>query len=152
MAVLFEVEALAEYLPFVMDDGEEREATGALEDLSDDARFYGSDSWEIPEVTPQPVINLVRRAAVRHMKNHEGFTQSRAGDETVTWTDRGEQAGAAYFTAQEKDALRGYAGHQKTLTSAVVTAYRTRPRCEVGWVPSEDGADFPYYASEDGPW
>jgi hypothetical protein len=105
---------LAERLSFVMDPDEIREAQGALVDLSDEARHYGSDRWLDPATTPQSVINLVLRAAARHMKNYDGFTQSRAGDESVSWSDKGVESGSAHFTEGEQTRLSELGGYRRT--------------------------------------
>lgn len=171
MEALVTVEELADRLPFVMDADDEREATGALEDLSDDARYYGSDSWVDALTTPRQVRNLVLRAAVRHMKNYEGFIQSRAGDETLVWTDRGEDAGSAYFTRREQNALRQMAGKGGGLGSFDTTAWGTSehhrhvgrrysrheralpmPGPIEGLVPDGTGGMVPYYSCDDSPW
>lgn len=149
-ATLVSVEELAARLPFVMDDDEEREAEGALEDLSDDARSYGRATWLTQATTPRQVKNLVRRAAARHMKNYDGFTTSRAGDEAVGWTDRGEQSGSAYFTQSEIKLLRGLSG-RGGFASVPLSGYQDT-RGAVGYVPAAGGGDpFPMYAG-DGPW
>lgn len=107
-------EQLAAKIPFVMDEDERREAAGALESLSDDARYYGKAQWTTQSVAPRQVVNLIIRAAVRHMKNYDGYVQSRAGDEALTWTDRGENAGSAYFTKSEIAMLRDMGGNQRS--------------------------------------
>lgn len=155
METLVTIEELRARVPFVMDEDEEREASGALDDLSDDARMYGKSSWLTATGTPRQVKNLILRAAVRHMKNHEGFTQSRAGDETLAWTDRGEDAGSAYFTDREIKALRTLAGGS-TLHSANTTAYgpmRTREAHTVPVAPQPfTEKPFPYFADGTEPW
>lgn len=76
-------------------------ATNVLEDLSTDAVFYGSSSWTSDNV-PAVVKSIVLRAAVRYMKNPDGFMQSRAGDETVQWNaDGDDMAGSAHFSDSE---------------------------------------------------
>jgi hypothetical protein len=114
MAALATPEELADRLPFVMDADEIREAVGALEDLSDDARFHGKTTWTDPATIPTEVKNLILRAASRHMKNYDGFTGSRAGDEDVNWTDRGENAGSAYFLPVEIKKLKALAGNRNS--------------------------------------
>lgn len=124
MEPLLTIEELRDRVPFVMDEDDEREALGALESLSDDARMYGKSTWLSPVSTPQSVKNLIRAAAVRHMKNYDGYTQSRAGDETLMWTDRGEDAGSAYFTDREIRSLRTIArGSASSLVSGNTTAW-----------------------------
>lgn len=150
---LVSIEELQARLSFTMDPDDEREATGALEDLSDAARYYGLDTWTIPARAPRTVKNLITRAAVRHMKNYEGYTSSRAGDEAVAWTDRGEDAGSATFTETEKKLLRGHGGNRNSgLHSVQQVAYGSGPPTVVGLVLDE-GSNEPIqmFASED-PW
>ena len=145
---LVSVDELAFRLPFVMDEDEIREAEGALEDLSDDARFYGKVNWATPETTPRQVRNLVLRAAARHMKNYDGFTQSRAGDESLSWTDRGEDAGSAYFTEREIKTLRQMSGNQRNgFHSVSVTGWGnpTRPADSSLLIRDGDGFPLPVY-------
>ncbi|WP_405056969.1 hypothetical protein OG474_30045 [Kribbella sp. NBC_01505] len=147
---------LADKLPFTMGEDEKREAKLALETLSDDARFYGKPRWTNPFVTPPSVVRLVLKAANRHMKNYEGFTQSRAGDETVAWDGQGEDAGSARFSAAEKKQLQQL-GNRAKIYSTPVSAWGTirrhdRPDClPAGFVPAEHGSPFPMFCG-DGPW
>lgn len=155
MEPLATIEELAAQLPFEMDDGEVREAEGALASLSDDARFYGKEIWVHTGVTPGPVCRMVLRAANRHMKNYDGYSQSRAGDETVAWSNQdGAEAGSAHFTDREIAQLRRYAGKSK-LHSAPVSAWGTNLRSGYraeGMVPTEHGAPFPMFSSDTEPW
>lgn len=147
------LDELGERLPFEMDDADEREAVNALETLSDDARFYGSDLWETPETTPHYVKNLILKAASRHMKNYDGYTTSRAGDETVGWTDRGHDSGSAYFTKPEQGRLATYA-NRGGLISAPIQAWGTRSDNPEGFIPvaGSDEKPFPMYQSDESPW
>lgn len=147
------MEELIARLPFVMDEDETREAEGALEILSDDARFYGKASWLTPATTPPQVCRMVVKAAVRHMKNPDGYTQSRAGDETLAWDSKGSEAGAAAFTAREIKQIQQMSGHV-ALFSVPVTAWNTRPRRHVeGLVPCDGtSTPFPYYSTDECPW
>jgi hypothetical protein len=100
------------------------------------------------------------------MTNPSGYTQSRAGDETLGWNDtQGENAGTVYFTDEEQKLLAEIGGRKAGLVSVGVSAwdsnirrYRNRPRhhrgndLPAGFVPSESGKDFPLYASEDDVW
>lgn len=139
-------------LPFDMSDQEKREAQGAITDLSDDARQYGSSLWT-PANAPRQVKNLVKRAAARHMKNYEGFVSSRAGDEAVGWTDRGESAGSAYFTREEKTALARMA-FRGGLSSAPISPWDSQLPTNAATeevVPSADlSVPFPYFEAADG--
>lgn len=156
MDAIATVGELAERLPFDMDIEEEREALGTLEDLSEDARRIGRYSWDYA-TAPRQIKNLILRAAVRHMKNTDGFINSRAGDESVTWTDRGEQSGTAHFTTSEVAAIRVIAGHGGGLHSAPMSAwdstYRTRHVYVPGTVPTGQGTRMPYFVDDTAsPW
>jgi hypothetical protein len=137
-----------------MDADELREATGALADLSDDARHYGSPKWVSVAVTPRQVINLVLKAAVRHMKNYEGYTLSQAGDERVAFTDRGEEAGTAHFTEQEIERLNEIGGHRRTGFYSVGTfAYGRAVRdSREGLVPDAGSNEPIQFYSNGEPW
>lgn len=114
------VEELQSRLAYTMTEDDKREAAGALESLSDDARSYGRSSWTEEANTPGSVKRLVLKAAARYMKNYEGYVQSRAGDETLGWTDLGEAAGSPYFTDEERAALGSFSGASALYTAPVV--------------------------------
>lgn len=145
---------LAERLPFDMSDEELREAEGALTDLSDQARIYGSPSWETPETTPITVLNLITRAAARHMKNYDGLLQSRAGDETLVWSDHGEDAGSASFTAGEKQLLRAAAGTGFDGLTSVPLGFDfpVKTHCSGITFLNGDGVYFPVQHWASDPW
>ncbi|MHC0432204.1 hypothetical protein ACX6XY_18745 [Streptomyces sp. O3] len=107
-------------LDWDLDEDELRIGAGALEDASDLATVYGRD-W--PEATPPRLVRtLVLKSAARYLRNPHGYTQSRAGDETLTWGDaHGRDAGSVYFTREEVRLLEGLAGTWPTLTSVVVS-------------------------------
>lgn len=88
-----------------LSEEEERIANGALEDLSEDARYYSGQDWRY-DTAPPYVRSLVLRAAARFLRNPEGFSQSRAGDETVMWGDRSRESDTAEFTPNEIDRLQ----------------------------------------------
>ncbi|MEU7400079.1 hypothetical protein [Streptomyces sp. NPDC044948] len=141
-------------LDWTLDADEERIATSALEDASDLAAHYGRD-W--PEDTaPRMVRTLVLKACKRYMSNPDGFTQSRAGDETLGWNDAaGENAGTVYFTGEEQKLLASLAGRNSGLYISDVTAWRSQRRpVSVGLVPVDfpGGKEFPFYADETEPW
>lgn len=75
-----------------------------LEDASDQARFYGSREWT--EVTcPDPIRRMVASAVARFLRNPDGLSQSRAGDETLAWQQMPE-VGTVYFTEREVERLQ----------------------------------------------
>ncbi|MFF3015825.1 hypothetical protein F0344_12445 [Streptomyces finlayi] len=147
------LEDLKGRLDWTLDADEERIAENALEDASDLATHYGRD-W--PEATaPRMVRTLVLKACKRYMSNPDGYTQSRAGDETLAWNDSaGENAGTVYFTDEEIKLLAGLAGRRAGLYTAGVTAWQSvRRPVTAGLVPVENGwKGFPLYADETEPW
>lgn len=156
MEPLTTVTAVAKGLDFDLDGELTDIANTAIEDLSDDARFFGLDTWLTPATTPPQVCRLVRRAVIRHMKNYEGYTVSRAGDETLGWSDIGDKAGSPYFTEEEKRMLASYdqINRPNTLISVGVSAWNSviRP-VSAGLVPTgTNSKPFPMFASEDSPW
>lgn len=118
-------------LDWTLDTGEQSVAAAALADLSDDARFYGSARWD-SDTAPRQVKSIVLRAAARFMRNPDGYTQSRAGDETLMWSDMGEDAGTAHFNEREQKTLAALAGRGMGLVSVQAVAHgpstRRRPR------------------------
>lgn len=128
-----------------MTEGDRREAQGALESLSDDARQYGSPAWLTPESTPAAVRRTVLKAAKRYMSNYEGFVQSRAGDETLGWGDAGDRAATPFFSEEEKRSLGALAGGGAMFT-APVTAWGTHLRPgedRERWAPADTGTRWP---------
>lgn len=95
-----------------------RIATGALEDASDLAATYGREWGE--DTAPRFVRTLVLKSAVRYVRNPNGYTQSRAGDETLAWSDaHGRDSGSVYFTRDEIRLLEELAGHKRDNEAAV---------------------------------
>jgi plasmid stabilization system protein ParE len=165
------MEDLKARLDWELDEDEERIAGGALEDASDLAAYYGREWAETS--APRLVRTLVLKAATRYMKNPDGYTQSRAGDETLAWNDRqGENAGTVYFTDEEQKLLISLAGKKPGLMSVPISAWNSkiRPRrngihslpprggdeallTTDGLVPVDyDGDPFPMYGDEVSPW
>lgn len=140
-------------LDWTLDADEEQQAQAALEDASDLARHYGRE-WPIPASAPRLVRTLVLKACKRFMSNTSGYTQSRAGDETVAWNDaQGENAGTVYFSTDEITMLREIAGKGKgRLISAEISGHGTRLRPGyAGWIPT-DGKPFPMFSHPVEPW
>ena len=113
-------------LDWELDANEERVGTAALEDLSNEARFYGSNTWTGPAVSPPFVRTLVLKAAARYLKNIEGYVQSRAGDESVQWSEIPDIMGTASFTSDEQAKLSQIA-RPSSLVVAQTYAYSNRP-------------------------
>jgi hypothetical protein len=162
MATLARLEDLEERIDRELDDRERKLAEAALADASELARFHGRN-WT-PENVPGLVATLVLRACKRYMANPEGFVISRAGDETVTFSDRGDVSsyGTVHFTADEQHLLAELAGRTSTLTTAQISAHGTDPHWESrpgirrpnpdGMVPvAPAGKPFPLYGGLD-PW
>ncbi|MFF4510596.1 hypothetical protein [Streptomyces mirabilis] len=166
MANFATLDELKARLDWTLDADEERIATSALEDASDLASFHAGRDWPAPASAPRLVRTLVLKACKRFMDNPQGYTQSRAGDETLGWNDsQGENAGTVYFTGDEQKLLAEIGGRKPGLVSVGVSAwdsnirrYRNRPRhhhgndLPAGFIPSESGKDFPFYATEDDVW
>jgi len=143
---------LSARLSFILSADEEREAEGALADLSFDAQAIGSPKWIDPNQTPQAVKNLIVRAAARHMKNYEGYTVSRAGDETVQWAES-DNPGQATFNDDEKRMLRAMGGRTPFIGGVGTYAHTNQPaRYGTGYVPVVNGSPFPMYADGAEPW
>lgn len=157
MANFATLEELKARLDWTLDADEERIAASALEDASDLAVHYAGRDWPAASV-PRIVRTLVLKACKRHMNNPGGFTQSRAGDETLGWSDdQGENAGTVYFTAEEQALLREIGGRRPGLVTAEITAWRSRRRpVAAGLVPVDsptpDSKPFPMFGEEDEPW
>ncbi|MER6314618.1 hypothetical protein ABT237_12725 [Streptomyces sp. NPDC001581] len=143
---------LTDRLDWDLDGDEQRIAVGALEDASELAAAYGRD-WPADRA-PRLVRTLVLKAAARYMNNPNGYTQSRAGDETLAWSDIGRDAGTVFFTREEKRLLEGLAGTRPGLTSVVVSSWDSRIRVtDGGRVPVDYGGDrFPLYGDAVSPW
>lgn len=157
MEALASVPELAARLPFTMSAEEQREAQGALDDLSDEARYYGNPNWETPATAPYNVVNMILRAAARHMKNYEGYVSTRAGDEAVTWTDRGntDEAGSARFSQEERKRLGEIGGRRRVgFHSVGMFAHQRRLTVhQEGLVPDEASNEpVQMFSSDTEPW
>ncbi|AWN07530.1 head-to-tail adaptor [Streptomyces phage Goby] len=133
-------------LDWTLDPDEERIATSALEDASDLAAYHGSNWAE--GSAPRLVRTLVLKASARYMRNPGGYTQSRAGDETLGWSDAaGENAGTVYFTDEEIKLLASLGGKNPGIYSVPVTAWNTHLTPSTGYVSVDNGgSDYPFFA------
>lgn len=137
MVAFATLQELQDRLDWDLSESEKRDAEGALEDASEYARSFGKASWTDAENAPRLVRTLVLTAVKRYIKNPDGYTQSRAGDETVAWNDIGDKAGAPYYTQDEIKMLRGLAGNVSGFFSAPLVAHDPRKarRSTVVYVP-----------------
>lgn len=150
-ASLAELQARCDW---TFDDDEERVALGYLEEATDLARAYGRFDWTAA-IVPRMVKNIVISAVRRYMRNPEGYTTSRAGDETVAWQEQGDVAASIFFSKSEIKLIRSLAG-TTGLRSAQATAWgpvRKGPEAYTvpvsGW-PGEE--PFPYFSDPTEPW
>lgn len=112
---------------WTFDSDETRAAPGYLEEASDLARSYGRMTWT-DTTAPRLVKSMVISATRRYMRNPEGYTQSRAGDEHLAFADLGHDAATIYFTPAEQKLLRGMAGTNSSIRSAGVQAWGPHTR------------------------
>lgn len=142
------VDELATRLDFDLDAKTTGIAQAALDDLSEDARHYGR-SWPEPLLAPSMVKRLVLGAAQRFMTNYEGFVTSRAGDETLTWTDLGEDAGSPRFIQREINQLRQLGGHDNGFASVDVFTWSNRPAYREQYIPLSTGDSMAYLTADE---
>jgi hypothetical protein len=132
---------LKDAVEFEVDDGLARLATGTLDEVSDLIRTHGLD-WDTDNA-PGYVKRLTIKATARFLRNPDAYTQSRAGDETLGWRDQGEEAGGAYLTRAEIEAVRRLSG-SSGFASVQVIGWRTASRPNL-YVPVEGGGKpFPF--------
>jgi hypothetical protein len=94
-------------LDFDLDDIEKTAVSSALEDLSEEARFYSGESrWEDPETVPALVKTTIAKAVARWARNMNGYVMSRAGDETVGWPQAEAEVGSPSFSARDIKLLK----------------------------------------------
>ena len=151
MASYVTLDELKARLDFDIEPHEESMANSALEDLSDDTRFYGKD-WPLESVPPI-VKRLILKAAMRFMRNPDGYEMSRAGDATVQWHEGlFPEGGVSSFTEAEQKLIHELVHGKSTLRSATVFAFNSRPVQREGFVPIQDGSMFPFFSSDTSPW
>lgn len=146
------IEELQARLDFEMDETERRLGVSALADLSDEARHYGSTNWLGPNTSPPVIRTWVLKAASRYMKNIEGYVQSRAGMESVTWHEYDEM-GTASFSRAEIKAIQEIS-RPPVLNNVGTYAYGRYGNSASGrgevWVPTTPpGRKFPLIADGD---
>lgn len=113
MAALVDASAVTNRLDFTLDAAESAAVESAIEDLSNDARYYGDPNWE-PATVPDIVKTTIAKAAGRWARNMNGYLTSRAGDETVSWADAETAAGSPEFTNREIKLLKAVGTGRKS--------------------------------------
>lgn len=119
-----DVEEVELRVDFEFDEAYTKMAQAALEDASEWARHYAGVQW--PDYkAPKFVKSIVLNVVARYLRNPDGFTTSRAGDETVSWSDlRGQPT--LRFTEEEKGELGAYAHGPQAFGSVGVYAHRSK--------------------------
>lgn len=146
------VEELVARLDWDLDAKELVIAAAALEDASDIARGLGKESWIDATVAPRLVRVTVLNACKRYMQNPAGYTLSRAGDETLGWSDLKDKAGSVFFTEDEQKMIRGLAGMASGLYVASTYAWSSRPDKTDVYVPAgfvATSGPIAYFAVDD---
>ena len=125
-----ELSDVEDRLELTLEDGEKNVALSALEDLSVEARHHGKRNWS-DQACPPMVKRIVLAATVRYLRNLEGFTQSRAGDETVMFNEvKDGSAGSAHFTTAEIKQLISLASPGNGFGSIQMFAWSNRATAE----------------------
>ena len=147
------VDELTKRLDWELSPEERDMAEGALDDASTLVRAHGK-MWPEASSAPHIAKTITLSAAKRYMANPDGYTQSRAGDETLAWDEQGENAGSVYLTSNEIKLLTRIVRPNGLVSVPIVAWGPTRTEPAVGYVPCSGGGEFPMYASDDpgNPW
>jgi hypothetical protein len=130
-------------LDFDLDDAEKVAVSSALEDLSEEARFYSSEgSWEDPDTAPNLVKTIIVKAVARWARNMNGYVVSRAGDEAVGWAAAEAEAGSPSFSVREVKLLKAIgAGRRSTGAFGTISVSAFAPRCDTDiYISMSDGS------------
>lgn len=142
-----ELQEVLDQLEFEVDEQGRRQAYRRIEMAGNLCRHYAGIDWtdlNVPAVVRDITLNVVER----YMRNPDAYTQSRAGDETVAWSDRGQGQGLAfYFTEDEREILANLGQPVARIGSMTMTPWRSRGPLPDVWVPVDyDGKWFPWIA------
>lgn len=140
---------LEDRLDFQLSEEQMRMASAALEDASHMARHYSGLQWpdhSAPQIARAIVLNVV----ARYIRNPDGYTQSRAGDESVSWSDgNGADLSPLRFTGDEQGILRNL-GRPVGFGSFGTFAWRSKPLpVDTVYVPAEGRSPFPMFSGSD---
>ncbi|PSL04130.1 hypothetical protein CLV30_106135 [Haloactinopolyspora alba] len=145
MDSLVTLEALEGKLDRILDEDEQRDAEGALEEASMLVRYYGAP-WPDPATAPAVARILVIRSVKRYLKNTDGYSQSRAGDETVAW----EEAHPAPYLTDAEQKMAASAAGRGGIQSAPISPWGELRSRRDEYVPVVGSSEpFPFHAAED---
>lgn len=132
-------------LNYRLSEIEQKVLAGAITDASDLARAYGAPAWTAQTV-PFGVKAIIYNALRRFMANIDGVLLSRAGDETLQWSDLRARTGTVFFDAEDQARLREAAGTSRRVWSVDSFAYdASRARPDSNMVPvANGGSPFPF--------
>jgi hypothetical protein len=133
----------------VLDEAEQRDASDALEDATELVRYHGRSTWTDVNA-PRLAKKMVIRSVKRYLKNTDGYSQSRAGDETVAWE---HAESAPYLTDAEQKMVAQAAGRGSLRAVPISPWGELAEVAEDVYVPvSGGGKPFPWwYGTLDGP-
>jgi hypothetical protein len=132
-----DLQDLEDQLDFELDEGAQRAAVARLQQASDYAEHYAGTTWsesKAPRIVKSIVLNVVER----YIRNPDGYTQSRAGDETLMWDDNAGK-GTFFFTDEEKAILRGLVRVNPGLYSVQTFQHPVSAAADDYWVRTGDG-------------
>lgn len=122
-----------------------------LDDASDLARFYGSESWTFDNAPPR-VKRIVATAVARFMANPTGLDQSRAADETLGWKDTAAP-GELYYSDIEIEQLEALGKPVLPKFGSIqMTAYQSRYHPYMNVPVDYGGKTFPYLTPSEVGW
>lgn len=93
-------------LDFELDELQQTSIESALDDLSDEARYYAGQSWDDLNEVPNLARVTVIKAVARWARNMNGYILSRAGDEAVGWPKAEGEVGSASLSSREIKLLK----------------------------------------------
>jgi hypothetical protein len=106
VAAFAELTDVQKRLDFALDEFEQNAVESALDDLSDEARFYAGQVWANLQEVPNLARVTVIKAVARWARNMNGYVISRAGDETVGWPEAAGEVGQATLSQREIKLLK----------------------------------------------
>jgi len=146
-----DVSDVEDRIDFELSEAEQRMVDSRLDDASEMAKHVSGMAWTDRNV-PRVVRTIVLNAVTRYINNPDATVTSRAGDETMVFSDLGEQ-GSFYFTKQETEMLKGFI-RRPSFGSITTTPWRSRdPLDETLWVSTNDegrGDPYPWLSRRDG--